>query len=53
VLYYKSLAEEKFRWPKAEDQVMPLTGEQINWLLSGYDISLMEGHKKLHYESLF
>jgi transposase len=53
VLYYKSLAEEKFRWPKAEDQVMPLTGEQINWLLSGYDIGLMEGHKKLHYESLF
>ncbi|MEJ2467342.1 MAG: IS66 family insertion sequence element accessory protein TnpB [Candidatus Thiodiazotropha sp.] len=49
----KSLAEEKFRWPRAEDQVMPLSGEQINWLLSGYDISLMEGHKILHYESLF
>jgi transposase len=53
VLYYKSLAEEKFCWPKAEDQVMPLTGEQINWLLSGYDVSLMTGHKKLHYEALF
>jgi hypothetical protein len=22
---------------------MPLTGEQINWLLDGYDISLMKG----------
>ena len=53
VLYYKSLAEEKFRWPRAEDPVMPLSGEQINWLLSGYDIDLMEGHKILHYESLF
>jgi len=53
VLYYKSLAEEKFRWPRAEDKVMPLSGEQINWLLSGYDIGLMEGHKILHYESLF
>jgi transposase len=53
VLYYKSLAEEKFRWPKAEDQVMSLSGEHINWLLSGYDISLMQGHKILHYESLF
>ncbi|MEJ2405112.1 MAG: IS66 family insertion sequence element accessory protein TnpB [Candidatus Thiodiazotropha sp.] len=45
MLYYKSLAEEKFRLPKAEDQVMSLSGEQINWLLSGYDIGLMEGHK--------
>jgi hypothetical protein len=32
---------------------MPLTGEQINWLLDGYDISLLQGHKKLHYEALF
>ena len=27
--------------------------EQINWLLDGYDISLLKGHRKLHYESLF
>ena len=53
VLYYKSLAEEKFRWPRPEDELIPLTGEQINWLLDGYDISLMQGHKKLHYEALF
>ena len=53
VLYYKALAEEKFRWPRAEDDVMPLTGEQINWLLDGYDISLMQGHKKLHYAASF
>jgi transposase len=53
VLYYKALAEEKFRWPRSEDDVMPLTGEQINWLLDGYDISLMKGHRKLHYETSF
>lgn len=53
-LYYKALAEEKFHWPvKAEDDVMPLTGQQINWLLDGYDIRLLTGHKKLHYEALF
>lgn len=33
----------------AEDQVMPLTGEQINWLLNGYDIGLMQPH----YASVF
>lgn len=53
VLYYKSLAEEKFRWPRAQDEVMALSGEQINWLLDGYDIALMRGHKKLHYEATF
>ena len=52
VLYYKSLAEEKFKWPKPSDELLSLTGEQINWLLDGYDISQMQGHKKLHYEHL-
>ena len=45
VLYYKALAEEKFKWPKADDELVPLSGEQINWLLDGYDISLLKGHK--------
>ena len=53
VLYYKSLAEEKFRWPRKGDTVVSLTGQQINWLLDGYDISLMQGHKKLHYDAVF
>ena len=53
MLYYKSLAEEKFRWPRPQDAVMPLTGQQINWLLDGYDIGLMQGHKKLYYEASF
>jgi transposase len=51
VLYYKSLAEEKFKWPKRCDEVLTVTGEQMNWLLDGYDITRMTPHKKLHYES--
>jgi len=53
VLYYKSLAEEKFKWPKQEEELITLTGQQINFLLDGYDISLMKPHKKLKYESLY
>jgi transposase len=53
VLYYKSLAEEKFRWPRRSEEVISLSGQQINWLLDGYDISLMKGHKKLSYESVY
>jgi transposase len=53
VLYYKSLAEERFKWPKPDDEVISLTGIQINWLLDGYDLALMKGHKTLRYESIF
>ena len=53
VLYYKSLAQEKFKWPKLEDELITITGQDMNWLLDGSDISLMKPHKKLHYESLF
>jgi|AntRauTorcE11897_2_1112592.scaffolds.fasta_scaffold71677_1 hypothetical protein len=52
VLYYKALAEEKFKWPKTSDELMALTGEQINWLLDGYDIALLKGHKTLHYQAV-
>ena len=53
VLYYKALAEEKFKWPKPEEQVMAVTGQQINWLLDGYDLSQMQGHKTLQYDGVF
>jgi len=50
VMYYKALAQEKFKWPSKSDELLILNGEQINWLLEGYDISLMKPHKILHYE---
>ena len=52
VLYYKSLVEEKFNWPKQGDELVSLTGEQLNWLLDGYDVNAMKPHKKLQFESL-
>lgn len=53
VLYYKSLAEEKFCWPQQSDDLISLTGEQLNWLLDGYNINTMQAHKKVKYESVF
>ncbi len=52
VLYDKALAEEKFRWPKHDQAVLTVTGQQLNWLLDGYDLAQMRPHKKLHYEAL-
>ena len=53
MLYYKALAEEKFKWPKGHEDTLTLTGQQLNWLLDGLDIDAMKGHKKLQYESVF
>ena len=53
MLYYKALAEEKFAWPKAGEEVVMISGQQLNWLLEGYDIAHLQPHKKLHYESVF
>ncbi len=52
VLYYKSLQEEKFHWPKAEDTVVVITGEQLNFLLDGYNINAMKPHRVLRYKAL-
>jgi len=53
VLYYKTLSEEKFKWPKRTDELITITGEQINWLLDGYDIMQMTPHKKLNYDAIY
>jgi transposase len=38
-LYYKRLEEKQFHWPKhLEDEVVILSGQQLNWLLDGYNI---------------
>ena len=52
VLYYKSLSEDRFCWPKKTDTLLTLNGEQLNWLLDGYDISLMKPHQRKHYSGL-
>jgi transposase len=52
VLYYKALAEDKFHWPQADDELITLTGEQLNWLLDGFNLGLMKPHRALHYESV-
>jgi len=52
VLYYKALSEDRFHWPMCSEPTLIISGEQLNWLLSGYNISLLKPHRKLHYESV-
>ena len=52
-MWQKALERAKFKWPrKALDEVVSLTGQQLNWLLDGYDIMRMQAHEKLHYRSV-
>ncbi len=52
VLWYKRLEESKFVWPRRhDDEVMTVSNEQWQWLLSGYDILAMRGHRVLRYGS--
>ena len=52
VLYYKALAEDCFHWPDHNQAVLTISGQQLNWLLDGYDLSAMRPHRALHYEAL-
>ena len=50
VLWYKRLEQARFLWPRRHDQaVIELTREQLQWLLSGFDILRMQGHRTLRY----
>ena len=52
-LWQKSLERAKFKWPrKALDSVITMTGQQLNWLLDGYDVMRMQAHERLHYHSV-
>ena len=47
-LWYKRLEKQKFKWPKHGEQTINLSGQQLKWLLSGYDIV---GHQALYYHA--
>ncbi|WP_257294323.1 IS66 family insertion sequence element accessory protein TnpB [Endozoicomonas sp. YOMI1] len=52
-LHYKSLADDKFHWPKPDDELVTLTGQQLNWLLDGYNLNAMKPHKKSIMRAVF
>ncbi len=52
-LWYKRLDKERFKWPsKLEADVINLTGQELNWLLDGFDLWRNKPHQTLHYQSV-
>ena len=50
-LWQKRLEKDRFPWPKRHfDAVVTLTPEQLEWLLSGYDVWKMKPFENLHFE---
>jgi len=53
VLWYKRLEKERFKWPKGySSATLSLNGEELNWLLDGFDLWKNQPHKSLNYRSV-
>ncbi len=53
-LWQKKLEQERFQWPRhlTGGAVITLDGQQLNWLLDGYDLRQLRPHKSLMYKTL-
>ncbi len=53
-LWQKKLEQERFKWPRhlSGSEMVTLDGQQLNWLLDGYDLRQLQPHKPLIYKSL-
>ena len=46
-LLHKRLESERFVWPRAQQEVIELTVQQLDWLLQGIDIQAIQTHRAL------
>jgi transposase len=52
-LWYKRLEKERFKWPRhLDDDTITLSGQELNWLLDGFDVWRHPPHKTLQYHSV-
>jgi transposase len=50
IVWYKRLEQEKFAWPmRSSETMVTLSGEQLHWLLDGYDVFRMKPHRALQF----
>jgi transposase len=56
-MWQKRLEQECFKWPDhvsgdGTPSVLTLDGQQLNWLLDGYDLAAMRPHRSLAYTTV-
>ena len=53
VLWQKRLEKDRFPWPRLIDnEVVELTGRELNWLLDGIDVFAQRPHEELSFSSV-
>ena len=50
VLWQKRLERDRFHWPRGDDLTVSLTGQELNWLLDGFDLRHWRPHGRLDYQ---
>jgi transposase len=53
VLWSKRLEKNRFPWPRGDEEVLSLTGRELNLLLDGYDIFRFKPHPALAYTAVY
>ena len=52
-LWHKRLEQERFKWPRhLGGEVITLCGQELNWLLDGYDLRHLTPHQALNYKTV-
>lgn len=51
IVWYKRLEKQRFRWPKV-GETLSLSGQELNWLLDGFDIFNNRPHSTLYFDSV-
>ncbi|MDH3695393.1 MAG: IS66 family insertion sequence element accessory protein TnpB [Gammaproteobacteria bacterium] len=52
-LWMKRIEKSHFQWPRdLQLDVIELNAQQINWILDGYDLTLMQGHGVLPHHTV-
>lgn len=49
VLWTKRLERERFHWPRADTATVRFNGQELNWLLDGFDLRHWRPHAALRY----
>jgi transposase len=53
VLWQKRLEKDRFPWPRDEEEdVLTVTGRELNWLLDGIDVFRLRPHKELSFSAV-
>ena len=53
VLWYKRLEKQRFKWPADHaSTTLTLNGQELNWLIDGFDLWRNQPHKTLNFSSV-